>query len=335
MNAIKRKTMPVRFQRRLAWLCVIGWGALVMPAAAWAQAQVQLGSLGPPSNASYLLPIIKAYGLDKKHGVELTNTLYPDPSNLYTDFAAHRFPVTVGGFFNAANFYTRGMKIKLLTTLATANHAIVAKGDIKTAADLSGKRLAATTGSGFYALAQIYFRQHGLDTRQNLSIVPGAPVAVQTQLLAGRADAGLLYEPLLSNMLNQGYQPVGDMNGDIRKELKLPPSAPIWFIGIMAWQDWIDEDPARPVKLMEMLQDAVAVYDSKPAEVDPLISEFAKVPVAALKSSRERGLSAFKVVPAIQERETIDALLAGFKSVEFIQAVPDAGIYYTWPNLPR
>lgn len=328
---------PFRSSSPSGWLgaLLVLCGLVAAPAGAAAQAKVNLGSLAPPSNASYLLPIIKAHGLDKKHGIELTNTLFPDPSNLYADFAAHRTSVTVGGFFNAANFYTRGLKVKLLATLATANHAIVAKGEIRLPADLKGKRLAATTGSGFYALAQIFFRQNGLDTRQNLDVVAGAPPAVQTQLLAGRVDAGLLYEPLLSNMLNQGYHPVGDMNADIRKDLKLPPEAPIWFLGIIAWQDWIDEDPARAVKLMQTLQDAVAVYDSQPAESDRLISEFAKVPVAALKSSRERGLSTFKVVPAIQEKATIDALLEGFKSVGFIQAMPDAGMYYPWPNLPR
>jgi ABC-type nitrate/sulfonate/bicarbonate transport system substrate-binding protein len=310
-------------------------GLALLPAAARAQMPVVLGSAAPPSNSSYLLPIIEHYGLDKKHGIQLENRLYSDLSNLYADFASHRNPATVGGFFNAAAFYARGIKVRLLCTLSLANHAIVTKGDLNTAEDLKGKTIAANTSAGFYALALIYFRQHGLDPRSNLNVISAALPAIQAQLAAGRVDAGLVWEPGLSTMLMQGYHPVGDMAGDIRKDLKLPPNANIWFIGVFAWQDWIDEDPRRAFALMQMLQDAVKLYETRAAEVDPLISAFTKVPLASLKYGREKGLVTFKVIPAIEDKATIDTVLAGFKSVGFIPQVPDAGIYYNWPNLVR
>jgi NitT/TauT family transport system substrate-binding protein len=310
-------------------IALLGSGASV----ASAQMQVILGSAAPPSNSSYLLPIIEKYGLDKKHGLQLENRLYSDLSNLYADFASHRNPVTVGGLFNAAAFYARGVPVRLLCTISLANHALVTTNpDIRTAEDLKGKTIAANTSAGFYALALIYFREHGLDPRANLNVISSALPAIQSQLAAGRVDAGLMWEPGLSTLLMKGYRPIGDMAGDIRKDLKLPPTANIWFIGMYAWQDWIDENPKRALATMQMLQEAVHLYETQAAEVDPLISAFTKVPLASLQYGREHGLVTFKVLPAIEDQHTIDVVLAGFKSVGFIPAVPDAGIYYKWPE---
>ncbi|HUJ73809.1 MAG TPA: ABC transporter substrate-binding protein [bacterium] len=298
------------------------------------QDQVVLGSAAPPSNSAYLVPIIDHYHLDQKHGIVLENRLFTDLSNLYADFVARRTLVTVGGFYNAANFYTKGIPVRLLCTLSVANHAIVTKEDIQSPEQLKGKTIAATTGSGFYVLVQMYYHQHGLDPRQNLSVISAAPPSVQSQLLAGRVDAGVVWEPVLSGMLLRGFHTVGDMQADIRKDLSLPATAQAWFIGVYAWQDWIDQNPQRALALMQMLQDAVQRYDSDPS-VDQLIADFTHVPLETLKYSREKGLTSFKVVPAIQEKATIDALQGGFKSAGFIQQVPDAGIYYTWPQLAR
>lgn len=325
---------------RTGWNRLACWGLILIglcayPAQVRPQNQVILGSASPPSNTSYLLPIIERYGLDKKHGIQLENRLYSDLSNLYADFASHRNSVTAGGFFNAAAFYARGVKVRLLCTISMANHAIVAKGDLRLPQELRGKTIAANTSAGFYALALIYFRHHGLDPRSNLNVISAALPAIQSQLFAGRVDAGLVWEPGLSTMLMQGYHTVGDMVGDIQKELKLPPTANIWFIGIFAWQDWIDENPRRAEAVMLMLQDAVKIYETRAAEVDPLISEFTKMPLASLKYGREKGLTSFKVIPAIEDKATIDTVLAGFKSVGFIPEVPDADIYYRWPKPVR
>lgn len=293
-----------------------------------------MGSLGPPSNASYLLPIIRELKLDEKHGVKLAPILFPDPSNLYADFASHRIEVTVGAYFNAASFYSKGVRMQLLFTLSTANHAIVAKDKAILAPEhLKGRTMAATTSSGFYALALIYLRQNGLDPRRSLNVIAGAPAAVQTQLFAGKVDAGLLAEPLLSNALQNGYHVVGDMTGDIRKDLKLRPDAPVWYLGIFAWRDWIEADPRRAEALLRIWQEAAAWYDAEPAAADRLVADYAKLPPEALKLSRENGFSTFKVVPANTEKANIGALLDGFKSVGFLPELPDDGLYYAWPGL--
>jgi ABC-type nitrate/sulfonate/bicarbonate transport system substrate-binding protein len=289
------------------------------------------GGLAPPSNGSFLVPIIRKLELDKKNGLDFDINLYSDPSILYSDLASGRSSHIFGAIYNCANFYVRGVPVELLFTISTANHAFVSKNPaIKTAADLKDKSVAATTSSGFYGMAVLFLKQNGLDPRKNLNILNSPPSSVQTQLLAEKVDAGLLFDPALSNMLSQGYHLVGDMNAGIRQELKMQDDANVWYLGCYGRKDWIDSDPKRVAATLKMWQEAAAFYNGNAAEADKIISDFTKVPVEALALSRKLQITKFLVEPAISEKKNLDALFSGFKEVGFLTDVPDAGVYYPW-----
>jgi ABC-type nitrate/sulfonate/bicarbonate transport system substrate-binding protein len=302
--------------------------------AAPAAAQVNrsgAGGLGPPSNGSYLVAIIQELKLDRKHGLDFDINLYSDPGTLVSDFAASRTSHIFAAFYNGANFYVRGMKVKLLFTVSTANHAFVSKlPAIATPDDMKGKTLAATASSGFYGMALLFMRVNGLDPRKNVNVINASPAAVQTQLLADKAEIGLLSDPGLSTMVTQGFHLVGDMNAGIRQDLKLPGDAALWYIGAYAHAGWVEEKPERARATFEMWQEAAAFYNEKPDEADRIVARFVKVPVEALQTSRKLGFTQFRVVPAIEEKASLDALFAGFKSVGFLSEVPDERVYYDW-----
>jgi ABC-type nitrate/sulfonate/bicarbonate transport system substrate-binding protein len=298
----------------------------------WAQSSKSgAGGLAPPSNGSFLVPIIRKLELDKKHGLDFDINLYSDPSILYSDLASGRSSHIFGAIYNCANFYVRGVPVELLFTISTANHAFVSKDpNIKTAVDLKDKSVAATTSSGFYGMAVLFLKQNGLDPRKNLSILNSPPSSVQTQLLAEKVDAGLLFDPALSDMLSQGYHLVGDMNAGIRQQLKMQPDANVWYLGCYGRKEWIDSDPKRVAATLKMWQEAADFYNDHAADADAIISAFTKVSVEALALSRKLQITKFSVQPAINERKNLDALFAGFKEVGFLSDVPDAGLYYPW-----
>jgi ABC-type nitrate/sulfonate/bicarbonate transport system substrate-binding protein len=305
---------------------------LLRSGTAWAQSNKSgAGGLAPPSNGSFLVPIIRKLELDKKHGLDFDINLYSDPSILYSDLASGRSSHIFGAIYNCANFYVRGVPVELLFTISTANHAFVSKNpDIKTAVDLKDKSVAATTSSGFYGMAVLFLKQNGLDPRKNLNVINSPPSSVQTQLLAEKVDAGLLFDPALSNLLSQGYHLVGDMNAGIRQELKMQADANVWYLGCYGRKEWVDSDPKRVAATLKMWQEAAGFYNDHPTEADAIISEFTKVSVDALALSRKLQITKFSVQPAINERKNLDALFTGFKEVGFLSDVPDAGVYYPW-----
>src|ERR1700759_895929 len=121
--------------------------AILRSEQAWAQVNKSgAGGLAPPSNGSFLVPIIRKLELDRKHGLDFDINLYSDPSTLYSDLAAGRTSHVFGAICNCANFFVRGVPLQLLFTISTANHAFVSKApEIRTASALKGKPIAATT----------------------------------------------------------------------------------------------------------------------------------------------------------------------------------------------
>lgn len=327
--------MPVSHWSRRTFTGMLGLGAafasgLIRPEQAAAQINRSgAGGLAPPSNGSFLVPIIRKLELDKKNGLDFDINLYSDPSTLYSDLAAGRTSHIFGAIYNCANFYVRGVPLKLLFTISTANHAFVSKDPAVTKAkDLEGKTVAATTSSGFYGMAVLFLKENGLDPRKNLNVINSPPVAVQTQLLADKADAGLLFDPALSSMLTQGYHVVGNMNDGIRNHLKMKHDAPVWYLGAYGHKDWVDADPKRAAATMKMWQEAAQFYNQSPDEADKLISEFTHVSREALKLSRTRGITKFDVQPAIAQKANVDAMFRGFKEVGFLSELPGDDIYH-------
>jgi ABC-type nitrate/sulfonate/bicarbonate transport system substrate-binding protein len=296
---------------------------------------VEGAGLGPPSNSSYLVPIIRELKLGAKHGLDFRAKLYTRLGALYSDFAAHKTEsLFFGGFSNAARFYSKGLPVQISLTYSTANHAFVSKNPkIREADDLKGKRVAATTASGFWGMAVMFLRQHGLNSRTDLNVISASPPAVSTQLYAGKVDAGIVWEPNLSKMLTSGFHLVGDMSGGIRKDLGLPADAPVWYLASYSWKEWLDEDHKRNVKLLQMLRAAAEFFYKQPERADKIISEFTKIPIKALKYSRDHNFVTFRIEPAIKQKANIMATLKGFKSVRRLKKLPDDGIFYKWPAL--
>ncbi|MFQ5873806.1 MAG: twin-arginine translocation signal domain-containing protein, partial [Dehalococcoidia bacterium] len=66
-------------------------GALALPRWASALSPVVGAGLGPPSNASYMVPIIRDLGLDKKYGLDFQFNAYRRLGAMYSDFAAGKW----------------------------------------------------------------------------------------------------------------------------------------------------------------------------------------------------------------------------------------------------
>lgn len=292
-------------------------------------------TLGPPSNATYFLAIIKEKGLDKKNGIDMDTKLYADLSALYTDIGAGKALLAVtSALYNVANFYTKGVPIQITYTYATANQAVVARNpEIKATKDLKGKTVAATTGSGFYGMLFLHLQQNGIDPRKDINLISAAPPAVRTQLETGKVDAGVVWEPNLSMLIQKGFHAVGDMNADIRKSLGMKADARIWYLGAAAWKKWIDEDPERLMAVYRAFKDAEKFFNEKPDESIEVISKFTKIPKEALKLSVERKFVEFEIKPAIQEKENILKTFEGFIKTGFMDKMPDEGLFYAWPGL--
>src|SRR5262249_61342781 len=88
--------------------------------------------------------IMKARGLDAKHGFELDAKAYPSISAFYAAFSTGETEALIGGPTNLQKLYQEGDPLRILGTGFTLADLVVFAKDpnIKSLADLEGKQLA-------------------------------------------------------------------------------------------------------------------------------------------------------------------------------------------------
>ena len=178
--------------------------ALTLNFAPGAQAQqkpvIKVSSLTLPVFNPLVWNIMKARGIDAKHGFELDAKAYPSISAFYAAFATGETDVLIGGPTILQKLYQEGVPVRIIATGFTlADLVIFAKDEkIKSLADLKGKQLAIDMGGSQFQVTKIYANAKGIDLGKDIIAVNANFAVARAQLEAGRVDAALVIEPLAS-----------------------------------------------------------------------------------------------------------------------------------------
>jgi len=174
-----------------------------------AQAQqkpvIKVSSLTLPVFNPLVWNIMKARGLDAKHGFELDIHAYPSISAFYAGFATGETDVLIGGPTVLQKLAQEGVPVRIIGTGFTlADLVIFAKDDkIKSLADLKGKQLAIDMGGSQFQVVKMYATAKGIDLGKDITVVNANFAVARAQLEASRVDAALVIEPLASIIAKQ------------------------------------------------------------------------------------------------------------------------------------
>lgn len=120
---------------------------------------------------------------------------------------------------------------------------VPANSDIKTLADLKGKKLGIAGGEldKNWLLLQALAKHQNLDIAQSLQAVYGAPPLLEQQLKAGRIDAILTYWQFAARLETEGYTQL--LSGEeIVKQLGVQAAVP--SLGYVFHSDWAEQHKA-------------------------------------------------------------------------------------------
>src|SRR3954447_14511733 len=176
-----------------------------LPAQAQQKPKIIVSSLTLPVFNPLVWNIMKAKGIDTKHGFELDIHAYPSISAFYAGFATGETDVLIGGPTILQKLYQEGVPVRIVGTgftladlvIFTKNHAI------KSLADLKGKQLAIDMGGSQFQVTKIYLAANGIDLGKDITVVNANFAVARAQLEAGRVDAALVIEPLASIIAKQ------------------------------------------------------------------------------------------------------------------------------------
>lgn len=194
-----------------ATIAALGLGSLGAPARAQAKTKVKVGYLHVLSVDAHLW-VGEHLGSWAKEGLELEPVEFVTGIQLFQALVGGSLDVlTTGGVLS--NFPARGQgKVFLLNDIEWKVGQVWAGADVKTIADLKGKKVATTRGTTAHDLLYHGLKSVGLDVNKDVEIVnqrmsdavtsfiAGAVPAVATwvpfdvQIKARRSDARLLYD---------------------------------------------------------------------------------------------------------------------------------------------
>ena len=181
------------------------------PAASEAPAKVEplskLAIQGPMSPPTILLAHLAGQeGLKSKVG-EVNFATYKSPDQVRAGVTSGELHVAAVPTYLAANLYNRGLDVRLINVNVWGIlHVMTADEGLKSWADLAGKTVAVPFKGDMPDLVFRYLAQHnGLDLEKGAKVqYVSAPTEAMQLLLAGKADAAVLHEPVATAAQMQG-----------------------------------------------------------------------------------------------------------------------------------
>jgi NitT/TauT family transport system substrate-binding protein len=261
--------------------------------------------------------------LDAAHGFRFkTSTPYESLDAYYADFLAGQFDVEGGISESYAVRFQRGAPIQLMATLVSMGASLLAKDPaVSTVASLRGRTLAAPLTSGRYVILRgLILKYYGFDLEREAKVisVPN-PSAGITFVLAGRADAALSWEPIVSSALLQN--PALRLVMDTRLEYRTRTGRELYQVVLAGHRDTIRRSPALMRQVIAAYREAAEFMGRDPDAAAILVSQHSDISRDAfLQAIRSRRV-AF-AVQSFADPAARRAILDEFAILETLKFLP-------------
>jgi len=197
-------------QCQLRLLCF--FALLILPFMAHAQDKIRVG-LSSISATSGSIWVAEEKGLFKKHGVEAEVIIIGGgASRVVSSLIAGEIQFSVGGGDSVIRSALRGADAVLVASpLKTGLQRLMTRADIKTPADLKGKKVAITRfGSASHWVLQLFLRKWGMRPEDIQILQLGSSPAMYATLDKGGVDGAVFTIPTFFVAEDQGYRILAD-----------------------------------------------------------------------------------------------------------------------------
>jgi NitT/TauT family transport system substrate-binding protein len=319
-------------RRSLATLATACALAFIGTTASHAQQRpkISASSLTLPVFNPLVWNIMKARGIDAKHGFELDAKPYPSISAFYAGFATGETDVLIGGPTILQKFYQEGVPLRIFGTGFTLADLVIFAKDpkINSLADLKGKQLAADMGGSQFQVLKMYANAKGLELGKDITVINANFAVARAQLEADRVEAALVIEPLASIIMRQN--PTWKMIFNGAQGWKEITGQDGWEIVPAIRADALQRVPNAPKMLLAALQDVAKVMHNETDAADKIAVETTKLPPGILKAAVDSKRLHMIVEPAWEPatRKSIVDMMERAVKAGFYQKMPDDKIIY-------
>ncbi len=241
------------------------YSTCIFPANAVRVAALQFGT------GSWELDVIKRHGLDRKQGFELAISRMAGKDATMVALQAGSVDIALTDWIWVSRQRNEGKRFTFVP-FSTALGALVVPKDssIQSVKDLKDKRLGIAGGpldKSWLLLQALVSRQYGVDLRNQLTPVFGAPPLLNEQLKQGRIDAVLNFWPYVARLQAIGMRPVIEVQ-QITRDLGIDSAVP--FVGYVFDERWAAGNRERLDGFINALAEAKRIMRESDAEWESL-----------------------------------------------------------------
>jgi NitT/TauT family transport system substrate-binding protein len=204
--------------------------------------------------------VIKKYGFDKKHGINLEVVSYSDQKSATAAIQSGSAEMVVFDWLAAARLRASGTPVVGIAPFLTYVNSVVVTKDspLKTLADLKGKRVGVAHKTGFdwiimQAAAQKLYK---MDLGKDIEVREGAVPLLRGLIEKGDLDATQMWNSLAPEMLASGKYRTMVSIRELTQQMGLP-TVPFLFFSMR--EDYAKAHPGNARAFVAAYQDAVEV----------------------------------------------------------------------------
>lgn len=216
------------------------------------------------------LAVIRSHGLDKKANLSIDVVELASPEAGKIALRAGNADVMVSDWPWVSRERSLGAKLQFYPYSSALGAVMVpAASQIKTLADLKGRKLAVAGGAidKSWLLLQAALKQDGIDLKSQSSIVYGAPPLLAAKMADGEMDASLNYWNFCAALEAKGFRRLAGMEDVLTK---LGSKGRIAMIGYVFDEAWANANKDVIARFIAMTREAKQILATSDAEWDTI-----------------------------------------------------------------
>jgi NitT/TauT family transport system substrate-binding protein len=285
-----------------------------------------------PQNSVFVLNwnAAKDAGIFSKHGIDITVDVRPFAGFLAA-LPARQCMVSTYSGIDAIQKMSQGLDLAIIGGGLTVFQEIYVpvNSPIKTVADLKGKKFGVwSTGAGAFKAARAAIMDStGIDLMKDTKIVQLAPPALFKLAEKGDVDAMINISSFTVQAASQPdkFRSIFSPNDYWKKKTGYPI---VWSAPLVAWKDWVNDNPTRAKNLSAAVADSFRWLRS-PENFDAAVKKYgtmASVTTPAAAAVYKKWLGEKRIFLAEWDQKAVDAewaFLEMAKKYGVLDAVPD------------
>lgn len=180
---------------------------------------------------SWVIYAMQRYGFDKQYHLDLKVKLLANKTAARLALRAGTVDLEVTDFISAQLMHNNGLPLQVVFPYSKATGGVVvrASSDIRTIADLKGRKIAATAvnDNSLLFLRALLIKTHGFDTQTATKVIAAAPPLMESLLARHDIDAAIPYWHFVARMVGSGQYRELISDADILQQLGLDANVPL------------------------------------------------------------------------------------------------------------